>query len=349
MRRSKETTPPIASTRRTTRLLATATAWVLLAAVFGSTLVMAENAAAEKGVAEKGVAEKPAAIGAVHRFTHRAPAVGRTAEQDATFTLQLKATTVQGGTTVDEVESKLTRRQTRSTTVLSADDGRVTKVRVKFREAEQEVSGERRGGESIPAARADQAVAGKTYIVARAKPGDALTIADEQGKEPPEEEHRLVASSMDAVGRANVLGTFLDKRTVRVGQTVEMPRDAASEMLGFDKAVGEVAKFEMTLARVANRGGTLCGEFETRIEIQSPDAAGQSTRFRGRMIVEVGTCRSVEADFAGPVSFVENHGTAATGFQVLSVGALRVRVTSTSPTADRTAAKPAERGSRTPE
>ncbi len=323
--------PSTLPARQATRFRATA-AWMLLVAASASPVA----------AAEKDVADQRAAVGASHHFTFRPPVVGQTAEQNVAFSLQLKATTIQGGATIDEIESKLTRHQTRSTTALATDDGRVTEARVTYRKAEQEVSGQRRGGEAVPAARADQAVAGKTYVVARAKPSDALSVVDEKGHEPPREERDLVANSMDALGRPNVLGKFLDGRTLRVGQTVEMPRDAAGEMLGFDKAVGNVTKFEMTLSRVANRGGSLCGEFDTRIELQSPDAAGQSTRFHGRTIVDVATCRTIEAEFAGPVSFVENHGTAATGFQVLSVGALKVRVTSSSPV-NRTAAKPGER------
>lgn len=314
---------PIRRRRQTCLQVSLAASLLALAGVLPS------HAAAGDPTDKPNAAEEAAAtVGASHHFTFRAPAVGGATEQDVAFSLQLKATTVQGGATVDEIESKLTRRQTRTMTVLATEAGRVTKARVAFRVAEQEASGERRGGQSAPAAKVAQAVAGKTYVVSRAKPQDELAIVDEQGRQPSDEERKIVANSMDSVGRDNVLGKFLDGRTVRVGQSVEMPRDAANKMLGFDAAVGEVSKFVMTLSRVARRNGKLCAEFDTRIELQSADAAGQSTRFRGRMVVETATCRSLAADFAGPVSFVENHGTAAAGFQVLSVGALQVRVTS---------------------
>jgi hypothetical protein len=266
-----------------------------------------------------------------HRFTFVAPAVGRTAEQEVAFTLQLKATTVQAGRTIDEVESKIARRQARSTTVLATKDGRITKVRVAYRTASQEASGQRRGEPAAPPATADQAVAGKTYLVARENESDPLSITDEQGKTPPDEERQIVANNMDAIGRPSALGKFLNGRTIRVSQSVEVPSDVANQLLGFDDAVGKVTKFEMTLARVAPCGGVSCGEFETNIQLKSADAAGHATHFRGRMVVEVATCRGVESEFAGPVSFVENHGTAGAGFQVFSVGALKVRTASSSP------------------
>jgi hypothetical protein len=265
-----------------------------------------------------------ATVGATHHFTFAAPVVGKSVEQDVTFALGLKESTVQGGTTLQAIESKLTRRQVRSITVLAADESRITKVRVTYKSAEQEV-GQRRGEEPFANTQVAQAIAGKTYIVSRAKTTDELTITDAEGKAPSDEERKLVQSSMDAVGRPSPIGKFLNGRTVRVGQTVEVPNDLANEMLGLDGAVGKVTKFEMALARASNRGGVICGEFETRVDLQSEEPSGQSTRFRGRMVVEVNTCRAIEAEFAGPVSFVENHGTAGAGFQVFSVGTLRVK------------------------
>jgi hypothetical protein len=265
-----------------------------------------------------------AVIGSSHHFTFAAPVAGRTVEQDVTFALGLKETTVQGKSTVQDVESKLTRRQVRSLTVLAASEGRITKARVTYKTAEQEV-GQKRAGEALAMKPIPQANAGKTYLISREKPEDELSITDESGKAPPDDERKLVLSSMDAIGRPNPIGKFLHDRVLRVGQTVEVPNDLANELLGLDGAVGKVTKFEMAFTRASNRGGILCGEFETRIDLQSDGPAGQSTRFRGRMIVEVNTCRAIEAEFAGPVSFVENHGTAGAGFQVFSVGTLRVK------------------------
>lgn len=290
----------------------------------------AEKPAATKpGLAKTVPSANAAVTGASHQFTFKSPAVGRTTEQDILFALELKATTVQGGTKVDEIESKLSRRQTRSITILAAHEGRVTKARVAYRSAEQEVTGQRSAGQPPETVRATQPISGKAYLVAREKPAEALTVTDEKGNAPSEEEQKLVANSMDAIGRDNVLGKFLDGRTIRVGHSVEMPAADANDLLGFDKAVGQVSKFELTLTRVSHRGDVLVGEFETRIELNSPDPMGQATRFRGKMVVEVDTCRSLEAEFAGPVSFVDRHGPAAGGYQVFSVGALRMRVATT--------------------
>jgi hypothetical protein len=299
--------------------------WLFVAAIFG---VMQSNAAAgETDVsAAKPGRESSAVTGSSHTFTFKTPAIDRSIDQNLEFVLDLKATTMQGGMKVDEVESKLSRRQTRRVTVLATSEGRVTKARVTYRAAIQEVSGKRAGHEPIPAAKGDQPISGKTYLVAREKPTAELTVTDEKGAKPGEEEARLVANSMDAIGRDNILGKFLNGRTIRVGHAVEMPAKDANEMLGFDKAVGEVSKFELTLSRISRREEGLVGEFETRIELNSADPTGHATRFRGKMIVEVDTCRSVEAEFAGPVSFVDNHGGTAASFQVFSVGALRMRV-----------------------
>lgn len=291
-------------------------------------VAIAASATLGSGLAPLATSAEPApataTVGATHHFTFAAPVAERTVDQDVIFALGLKESTVQGGTTLQAIESKLTRRQVRSITVLAADDTRITKVRVTYKSAEQEV-GQRRGEEPFANTQVAQSIAGKTYIVSRAKTTDELSITDPDGKAPTDEERKLVTSSMDAVGRPSPIGKFLSGRTVRVGQTVEVPNDLANEMLGLDGAVGKVTKFEMALTRASNRGGVICGEFETRVDLQSEEPSGQSTRFRGRMVVEVNTCRAIEAEFAGPVSFVENHGTASAGFQVFSVGTLRVR------------------------
>lgn len=324
MRRSYDNPPPIAPARKIALVLFASTVQSLL--VSGAVAVAAPPDKPPTGRSPRDTppAELPL-VGATHHFAFRAPAAGRETVQDVTFSLQLKSTTVQRGATVEEVETKLTRRQTRLTTVLATDEDRVTKARVLYRVAEQEADG-KRGGKAIPAARTAHAVSGKTYIVARAKPADALSIADDKGQEPPPEERDLVAANMDAIGRDNVLGKLLDRRTIRVGQTVEVPRDAVGALLGLDRAMGEVARFDLTLARVARRGDALCGEFDTRIELAPVDAGGQATRFRGRMVVEIDTCRLVEADLAGPVSLVENHSLATSAYQVFSAGVLSMRM-----------------------
>jgi ethanolamine utilization microcompartment shell protein EutS len=290
-------------------------------------VIKVDVTAADTGAAAaKPVRESAAVTGSLHTFTFKTPAVDRSVDQNLEFVLDLKATTMQGGAKVDEVESKLSRRQTRRVTVLATSEGRVTKARVTYRAAMQEVSGKRVGEEPIPAAKGDQPISGKTYLVEREKPTAELTVTDEKGAKPNEEETRLVSNSMDAIGRDNILGKFLNGKTIRVGHTVEMPAKDANEMLGFDKAVGDVSKFELTLSRVSSVGEGLVAEFETRIELNSADPTGHSTRFRGKMVVEVDTCRSIEAEFAGPVSFVDNHGGTAASFQVFSVGALRMSV-----------------------
>jgi hypothetical protein len=263
------------------------------------------------------------------RFGYKAQAVDRTVNQTVSFTMELKSSTVQGNKTVEEHESRVSRKQLRSVTVLESAAHWPTKVKVAYTSSDQETKVD--GDESK---KVSQAVAGKTYVVSRRDKDAKLQIAYDDGKTPPADELDLVASSMDTIGRPNPLGEFLGGREVAIGETLSMSPAIAAQILGFDPSLGQVTKFELTLAKIVEKDGAKCGEFDAMVDLRSSDPAGPATRFRGKMVLEVATCRGVEAEFAGPVSFVENHGPAVARIQVRGAGALRMQYTSSRPKAN---------------
>jgi hypothetical protein len=253
-------------------------------------------------------------------FTYRAPQIGQQGSHDMQFTLDLKISLHQAGQTVSSEDQQLSRDQDRQVTVLEVADKKAMKVQVTYSKAWEQVS---RG--KLAGTPQSQPIEGKSYIVTRH--GNDLVITDSSGAEVSDEERMLVAASMDAVGRANPLGTFLDGKKIAVGQTIKLPNDMAADLLGVKDAGGEAQKVELTFHDMnTDEEGRRLANFTMLIVLKM--AGGGSMDVKGDLQIEPDTCQIAVANFNGPVSMREQQGPKGHTFEIASEGTMKVAVRS---------------------
>jgi len=262
------------------------------------------------------------ALGASYRFLRRPPQVGDAATQDLRFEMNLVVKLIQNEQTIYTSDRGMDRRQRRLITVTDVAQGRVRQARVKFVESQQVVS-----NGNAPPLQVKQPVEGKSYLVTR-PPDGKLQITDPIGNRPPKAEWEIVAQAMDAIGRPNPLATFLNGRSIALGQTVTLPKELANDVIGFREAVGEVSRFAMTLVAAKPVGDRMCGAFDVQIDALSPMDEGQTLAIRGRFQIETDTCRIAVIDLTCPVTIQQQRGPEGGKFNVEGRGTLQVSMQS---------------------
>ena len=240
--------------------------------------------------------------------------------------MQLALTTkiTQSGQTAHESTNEMRRQQHRVIEVLEAVEGRATKVQATF-----PVSRRQSPENANPDELVTQLIEGKTYFMQRS--GEQLTITDAEGSIPPQEEFKLVAESLENVGKPNPLALLLVDRHVAVGQRILVPRDMVQQLLGFDDPVGTVRRFELTLTRlepVDEKHPAERAVFQTKIDIVPNDASPLTITLEGEMVVETETCRLASVRLTGPVQLSSIERTAGGIFQYSAGGELNLAIRS---------------------
>ncbi|HTQ41096.1 MAG TPA: hypothetical protein VMJ32_19080 [Pirellulales bacterium] len=253
-------------------------------------------------------------------FTYRAPQIGQQASHEMQFTLDLNITLQQAGQIISSEMQQLSRDQDRQVTVLQVADNKATKVQVFYSKAWEQVT---RGKQA--ATPQTQPIEGKAYMVERR--GADLMVTDPQGHDVPEEERTLVASSMEAIGHPSPLGTYLDGKKVAIGETLRLPNDMASDLLGVKEAGGQAQKVELTLHGVnQDEDGRHLANFDMLVILQLP--GGGTMSVKGQLQIEPESCQVASASFDGPVSMHEEQGPKGHTFEVASDGTMKVAVRS---------------------
>ena len=254
-----------------------------------------------------------------YTFHYRQPQVGDHADQSIDSTLQLKVGIQQSGQTISSSDSTVQQVQQRGVTVLKRDTKRVLVARVAYQKSWQIT----REGDGQPTKR-QHPVVGKTYLVSR--PDKKLVVTYEDGSIPPPEEIAIVQPSMESLGQPNPIAKFFDGRTMTVGETVQIPIELASELLGFRDNVGEVTRFQMTLTEVKTVDGSGQAILKTKIDAGELSKDPMTMRVTGRLVMEIDTCRLLGADFIGPVEIREQKGPVGAQFTIAGQGNLRVSI-----------------------
>jgi hypothetical protein len=253
------------------------------------------------------------------QFTCRPPQVGHYGTHDVKYELALDVSLQQAGKTVSSEKQQMTRDQTRQITVMKVTGDRVMQVRVHYAKARSIVT---RGKES---GRGDaQPIEGKAYLVERSE--NNLVVTDADGRQIPDDERSLVVASMESVGRPNPLGKFLHGKTVAIGQTIELPRELATDLLGLRETGGDAQKVELTLQAVQQEPDRRVAKFAMLVVIK-PDAK-TSLDIKGEIHLDVNTCQVASANFTGPVAIEETFGPKGQTFQMRSDGTMRVAIRS---------------------
>ena len=235
------------------------------------------------------------------RFVHESPPVGQEVFQNVHFVLVMIVEKTDSDQNSETSEEGIERRQQRRLTVLESSAGRTTEVRVTYLSAEQTRAEQGEVGPTVA-----QPVAGKTYFVARVD--GELVVTDRSGQTPPPAELAIVQQNMIGVGQPNPLARFLNGRMFEVGQTVAFPDSLAQDLLGMRGTLGEVQRVDMTLREIRRKAGRRLATFTARIEARPVSGAGVGMEIEGKLVVDIDTCRTVAASFAGPVTLLETEG-----------------------------------------
>jgi hypothetical protein len=139
-----------------------------------------------------------------------------------------------------------------------------------------------------------QPVVGKTYRVERLRGG--LSIFDEEGEVPPQDEFQIVWHNMESFGKPNPLADFLAGQTVAVGQTIDLPTAAAMTLLAFGEDVVAVEQFSLTLAEVHEIDGRKRAVFGAFVSSRSHGRNQMGMQVEGKLIVDAATCRVLSLD-----------------------------------------------------
>jgi hypothetical protein len=298
--------------------------------VIGGSVALAPVAAAQTIVASDPSVQAAAAIatapatGQAVRFRQRPTVAGDRVEQRLGVRLALTTKITQSGQTAHESSNEMRRQQQRVLEVLADDDGRAVKAKASF-----PLSRRQSPENEKPDELSVQPIEGKTYLMHR--DGDKLHVTDLDGHIPPLEEFKLVAESLENVGKPNPLALLLVNRHVLVGQRILVPRDMVEQLLGFDDPVGAVRRFELTLLRVEPADQRHAAEravFQSGIEIMPSDSSPLTISLKGEMVVETETCRLASVQLAGPVSMSTIERTAGGIFQYSAGGELQLAIQS---------------------
>jgi len=256
-----------------------------------------------------------------YRFTYRGLDSGEVTFQEVALNLNLTISVVQAGQTIDSTKHAVVRSQRCRMTVLETGmlNGSPvkTKVRLTFDAAEQSQS-----QNDQPAEAAQLPVAGKTYFASREK--DQLVITDEQGQRPSDEEWAIVATSTETLGRTNPIAQFFHGKTYEVGQELRMPPQLAKELLGFSGRLDNASILVLTFAQAVNIQGRPCAVFDTMLDSKMTQGNTMNMQMRGKLVLEIDTCRAVQIDLAGPVKMAEAHGPADGQFTVNTQGQMKM-------------------------
>lgn len=266
----------------------------------------------------------PSSAPATIRFRLQAAAVGDTVDQRLAVELALATKITQSGQVAHESTNEMRRQQQRTIEVLEIADGRAAKARVAFA-----LSRRQSPENADPNKLMTQPIEGKSYLMAR--DGEQLTVTDLAGAIPPMDQFKLVAESLENVGKPNPLATLLVNRRVAVGELIRVPRDMVQPLLGLDDPLGTVHRFELTLARIeppAADRPTELAVFATTIEVRPNDVSPLTINLAGEMAIEIGSCRLTSVNLSGPVQLSSIERTAGGIFQFSAGGELKLAIRS---------------------
>lgn len=255
-------------------------------------------------------------------FTFKPPQVGQQGNHQSDVSLDLNTTYRQAGQLISFDSQQIVRHLERRVKVLEVADDRAMKVEVQFPKATETVTHSKQSEGSQP-----QAIEGKTYLVERR--GENLTVANTQGKPVPEQEQTLVARCMDMVGRTSPLAKYLDGKQLKVGQSLRLPVELATELLG-TKEAGVVAKSVVfSLAEVKREKDQTVANFEMQIGLELPGS--DTMNIQGIVQLNPETCQVIAVDFSGPLA-KHDVQTAADGstFEISANGTMKVAMRSQS-------------------
>ena len=267
-------------------------------------------------------------------FSRSSPAVGDRIEQTLSVEMRLATSLRRGQELLEKVTTTMRNEQHRALTTTDLADGRTTAVLVRYDRATTQVSKIAQNEAPPPiashaAAPIAQPVEGNSYHCHR-EPGEAprLVITDDKGNIPPMSEYEIVARNMETVGRPNPFADFLSGRSVRVGETIALPKEVAGRLFGMGEEFGDVLRFDLTLRSIETESGSPCAVFHAQVDAASNDSSQMRVQLEGPLVVEIDTCRARRIQLAGPIAMSETRGSYSTAHQFIATGKLAMTIAS---------------------
>lgn len=252
------------------------------------------------------------------RFTYQPPVNGQHVRQEVTTHTRLNTTFTQSNQLISSEPKNRISAQVREVDILEADPAKTVKVRVFYAKATQKNSGKLLLGRTVP-----QPVSGKTYLVSRVN--DELVITYTDGSQPPADELVIVASNMQSVGKTNPLATFLNGRSVEVGEQLTLPAELAADLLG-SSMVKDAESVTLKLLRLQRLGNAAVGVFQTRIMGETDEFGQRKFDCQGDISVAVATCRSLRVEMEADLSMTEERGPEVATFEVTNEGQVEIEM-----------------------
>jgi hypothetical protein len=296
----------------------------IFAAIAGPPALFAEAPAPSDAAVQPATATSPAPPRQLVRFQQQAAQIGDRVVQRLGVHQTVATKITQSGQTAHESTNEMRRQQQRTIEVLEVAEGRATKARASF-----QVSRRQSPEYAKPNELTTQPIEGKSYLMSRE--AEQLKVTDLEGAIPPLDEYKLVAESLENVGKPNPLASLLVDHPVFVGQRILVPRDTVQSLLGFQGPMGAVRRFELTLARIEpgdDEEPSPQAVFKTNIQIVPNDDSPLAMNLTGEMAIETDTCRLVSVQLVGPVQITSIERTGGGIFQFYAGGQLKLAIRS---------------------
>ncbi len=255
------------------------------------------------------------------QFNYRLPQVGDRSSHLAQYDFDLNIALAQAGKTVSNKKQVKTRTVQRQVTVMQVAGDRALKVQVNYVKAQERTI---RGDDEAESSTLP--IEGKSYLVERRGLPFPLVITAADGKAVADDERTLVAGNMDSIGYRNQLGRFLHGKSVSIGETLQLPKEMAAELLGMREANGDAQRLELKLSGTHRESGRRIADFATVLIVKM--GSSSTLDLSGDLQIDIDTCRVIAADFSGSISSRDAQADHGEVVDVLTDGTLKVAIKS---------------------
>jgi len=256
-------------------------------------------------------------------FAQQPAQVGDRVAQMVRVELHIETHILQAGQQAHDSQTSLRRRQQRFIEVLEVAQGSVRRAHVTYPLSRLTTTEHSKANDNIEPEVA-QPVEKKSYFVTRE--GERLLVTDAEGAIPPQQEYAIVATNLQNLGLPNPLIQFLLGRTVRVGERLVLPPKVAEKVLGFGDQFSQVKQFELQLQAVLEIESQPCAVFAATVSAVGEPASPIRIRAFGQVVIQTQTCRTVRAEFSGPLTLATAEHTPAGNFQYAARGNMHIAV-----------------------
>ncbi len=253
------------------------------------------------------------------QFNYRLPQVGDRTSNIAKYDFDLNLVLEKGGHEASAKRQRKNRTVQRNIAVMEVVGDRATQVQVTYAKA-----GEDSQTDENPVEPRTLPIEGKSYIVQRRAIAFPLTVVGDRGEAVSDVERVLVSGNMDSVGHRNQLGRFLHGKSIVIGESLQLPKEMAAELLGMREANGDAQRLDLKLTSIHQDSGRQIADFATVLVVKM----GSNTllNLTGKLQIDVDTCRVLAADFAGTVNSREGQSDHGEVVDVVTDGTLKVAI-----------------------